>query len=135
GAIADELRRGLADGAGILGELGTSTPIDPFEERQLIAAAKVQRESGAAIVVHPAIWAREHLRILDLLERAGADLARVVIAHCDEIIDADWHARIAERGATLAFDTFGSESRFDASDAEEPRDSDRIACLLKLLER
>jgi len=141
-AIADDLLRWLTEGmygttiqAGLMGELGTSSPIYPFEERQLRAAARVQRQTGASINVHPLIWGHEHLHILDILEEEGADLSRVTVSHCDELIEPEWHARIAERGAVLSFDTFGSETFFDRSFAQEPRDTDRIACLLRLLEQ
>jgi len=140
--IADDLLRWLTEGmygttiqAGLMGELGTSSPIYPFEERQLRAAARVQRQTGASINVHPLIWGHEHLHILDILEEEGADLSRVAISHCDELVEPEWHARIAERGAVLSFDTFGSETFFDRSFAQEPRDTDRIECLLHLLEQ
>ena len=140
--IADDLLRWLTEGmygttiqAGLMGELGTSSPIYPFEERQLRAAARVQRQTGASINVHPLIWGHEHLHILDILEEEGADLSRVAISHCDELVEPEWHARIAERGAVLSFDTFGSETFFDRSFAQEPRDTDRIECLLRLLEQ
>lgn len=141
-AIADDLLRWLNEGmygtsirAGLMGELGTSSPIYPFEERQLRAAARVQQQTGASINVHPLIWGHEHLRILDILEEEGADLTRVAISHCDELAEPEWHARIAERGAVLSFDTFGSETYFDRSFAQEPRDTERITCVLRLLEK
>jgi phosphotriesterase-related protein len=140
--IADDLLRWLTEGmygttirAGLMGELGTSSPIYPFEERQLRAAARVQHQTGASINVHPLIWGHEHLHILDILEEEGADLSRVAISHCDELIEPEWHVRIAERGTVLSFDTFGSETFFDRSFAQEPRDTDRIACVLHLLEK
>ena len=140
--IADDLLRWLSEGmygttirAGLMGELGTSSPIYPFEERQLRAAARVQQKTGASINVHPLIWGHEHLHILDILEEEGADLSRVAISHCDELVEPAWHARIAERGAVLSFDTFGSETYFDRSFAQEPRDTDRIECVIRLLEK
>jgi len=139
-ALADELQGWLVEGmygtpvrAGLMGELGTSSPIQPFEERQLRAAARVQRATGATINVHPDLWSHEHIRILDILEDEGANLASVVLSHCDQLVEPEWHARIAERGATLSFDTFGSEFSFDGDGSEEPRDSERITCLLRLL--
>lgn len=141
-AIADDLLRWLQEGmygtdirAGLMGELGTSSPIYPFEERQLRAAARAQKQTGASINVHPLIWGHEHLHILDILEEEGADLTRVAISHCDELVEPQWHAKIAERGATLSFDTFGSETYFDEEFAQEPRDSERIECVLRLLEK
>src|SRR5258708_39374120 len=137
--IADDLLRWLTEGmdgttiqAGLMGELGTSSPIYPFEERQLRAAARVQRQTGASINVHPLIWGHEHLHILDILEEEGADLSRVAISHCDELVEPEWHARIAERGAVLSFDTFGSETFFDRSFAQDPRVTHSIEGVLHL---
>jgi phosphotriesterase-related protein len=140
-ALTDELERAVREGllgttvrAGILGELGTATPIQPFEERQLRAAARVQRATGVGINVHPAIWGHEHLRIIDILDDAGADVSRVAISHCDELVEPDWHAKIAERGVMLCFDTFGAEGVSDSDGSQEPRDSERLDCLRRLLD-
>jgi phosphotriesterase-related protein len=139
--LEDDLHRWVIEGmygtdvrAGILGELGTMSPIRPFEERQLRAAVRVQQATGIAINVHPSIWAHEHLRIIDILEDAGADLARVAISHCDQLVEPDWHARIAERGVMLSFDTFGAEFEYDSDGSREPTDAERIACLVRLLD-
>lgn len=114
-----------------MGELVPSSPIYPFEERQLRAAAYMQRQTS--INVHPLIWGHEHPHILHILEEEGTDLTRVAISHCDELIEPEWHAKIAERGAVISFDTFGSEAYFDRSFEHEPRDTDRIACVLRSL--
>lgn len=119
--------------AGIIGEIGTTCPLHPFEAASLIAAAHAQRLSGAAINVHPDVWERGHFDVLDVLERAGADLSKTIVSHVDEIVDPDFHARIAERGVYLSFDTFGSEFTFDGT--EEPRDTDRITCIQRLLDK
>jgi len=139
--LADELERWVVEGmygteirAGILGELGTMSPIHPFEERQLRAAARVQRKTGVAINVHPSIWAHEHLRIIEILEQAGADLRRVAISHCDQLVEPDWHRQIAERGVTLCFDTFGAEFEYAGDGSREPTDTERIDCLRRLLD-
>src|SRR5260370_2163654 len=140
--ITDDLLRWLQEGmygtgirAGRMGELGASSPIYPFEERQLRAAARAKKQTGASINVHPLIWGHEHLHILDILEAEGADLTRVAMSHCDELVEPQWHAQIAERGAVLSFDTFGSETYFDEQFGHEPRDSERIECVLRLLEK
>jgi phosphotriesterase-related protein len=138
--ILDEILKSLQVGigstdvkAGIIGEIGSSVPLHPFERESLIAAAKAQRKTGVAINIHPDIWEFGHIDVLDILEAAGADLNRIVMSHMDEVVDTDWHCRIAERGVYLGFDTFGSEFSYDSVD--EPRDSDRIGCLLDLLAR
>jgi phosphotriesterase-related protein len=140
-AIADQLEGWLTEGmygttvrAGLLGELGTASPIRPFEERQLRAAARVQRATGTAINVHPDLWSHEHLRILDILEDAGADLGKVALSHCDQLIEPEWHARIAERGVFLDFDTFGAEFTYESDGSREPLDTERIDCLRRLMD-
>src|SRR5437870_7566716 len=139
--LADELEGWVVEGmygtdvrAGMLGELGTMSPIRPFEERQLRAAARVQRKTGVAINVHPAIWAHEHLRIIDILDEAGADLSRVAISHCDQLVEPEWHRRVAERGVYLCFDTFGAEFQFESDGSREPTDTERIDCLVRLVD-
>src|SRR5579875_1464171 len=74
-ALRDEMWHDLVEGfadtgvrAGILGELGTSSPVAPAEEKVLRAAAAVQRATGVGINVHLAIFSTEGLRVLDLLE-------------------------------------------------------------------
>ncbi|MEA2674638.1 MAG: phosphotriesterase-related protein [Chloroflexota bacterium] len=140
-ALADQLEGWVVQGmygttvrAGLLGELGTASPIRPFEERQLRAAARVQRSTGVAINVHPDLWSHEHLRILDILEEAGADLGKVALSHCDQLLEPEWHARIAARGALLSFDTFGAEFTYESDGSREPLDSERIACISRLLD-
>ncbi|MGC8488923.1 MAG: phosphotriesterase family protein [Clostridia bacterium] len=140
-ALRDEMRHDLEEGfletgirAGILGELGTSSPIRPGEEKVLRAAATVQRDTGVGINVHLAIFAAEGLRVLDLLEKFGADLSRVALSHLDEHLDPAYHRAIAERGAFLSFDTFGSECEFREAGEAEPKDGERLEALGRLLD-
>jgi phosphotriesterase-related protein len=120
--------------AGIIGEIGTSSPIHPDERRVLQAAARAQRSTGAAINVHLAIFAREGLRVLDILDNAGADLSRVALSHLDENPDSAYHLAIAKRGAYVEFDTFGSECYFDEDGLREPTDLERLDALDDLLD-
>ena len=118
--------------AGLLGELGTSSPIKEDEVKVLRAGARAHLKTGVSINVHPAIWYREGPRILDILQAEGVDLRRVALSHMDELIDYDYHCSLAVRGAWLSFDTFGSEYHF--GDEREPTDQERIGALLRLLE-
>jgi phosphotriesterase-related protein len=135
--LVHEIEGGL-DGTdvrpGIIGEIGTSSPIHPHEAKVLRVAAAAQARTGLAINVHVAIFFRETLAALDILERAGADLSRVVISHLDEQPDTAYHRAILERGAYVEYDTFGSESYFDGRGAAEPSDRERVNALLELLE-
>ncbi|MCL5952130.1 MAG: phosphotriesterase-related protein [Chloroflexi bacterium] len=138
--LSEEIVKCLQEGigqtdvrAGIIGEVGTSDPLHPFERESLVAAAKAQNRTGAAINIHPDVWGRGHLEVLNILEAAGADLDRTIMSHMDEVMDPEWHTQVAARGVYLSFDTFGSEFTYDG--VEEPKDSDRIRVLISLLEK
>lgn len=138
--IADEIIKCLKVGigrtdvcAGIIGEIGTSSPVHPFERESLIGAAQAHLQTGAAINVHPESRGYEHLQVLDILENAGVDPSCIVMSHMDELTETDWHLKVAERGVWISFDTFGSELCFDG--IEEPRDTDRVDCLIRLMDK
>jgi phosphotriesterase-related protein len=121
--------------AGIIGEIGTRSPIHPDEEKVLRAAARAHRATGAAINVHLAIFAREGQRVLDnLLDEEGLNPARVALSHLDEQPDAAYHRGLAERGVYIEFDCFGSECYFDEDGVHEPSDAERVDALLRLLD-
>lgn len=138
--IADHFIRRLQVGfdgtdirGGVIGEIGTSSPLHEDEIKVLRAAARAHRDTGVPINVHPAIWHREGPRILDILAADGVDLRRVALSHMDELLDYDYHCSLAVRGAWLSFDTFGSEFHFADEGAQEPTDTQRLAALLRLL--
>ena len=144
--IADYLVRQIEEGndgvrAGLIGELAShNEPVpDPSgyrlyepEQRVFVAAAKAQRRAGVAISTHAALGRAGHAQ-LDVLERAGADLTRVVIGHCDahwhEDIELDlkYYLPILERGAYCEFDLIG----WTEVAADEIR-AERIAALVQL---
>jgi phosphotriesterase-related protein len=134
--LVDEIEGGLGGTdvrPGIIGEIGTSSPIHPDEAKNLRVAAAAQALTGLAINVHVAIFHREALAALDILEAAGADLSRVVISHLDEQLDTAYHRAVLERGAYVEFDTFGSEAYFDGEGSAEPSDRERVTALIELL--
>ena len=118
--------------AGVLGELGTSSPIHPDEVKVLQAAARAQVDTDVPINVHCALFDKEGMRILDILEDAGGDLRRVALSHMDELLDFDYHRQLAQRGAWLSFDTFGSE--LPLWNHREPTDEERIEHLGRMID-
>jgi phosphotriesterase-related protein len=135
--IVGELTDGFGDTgvrAGIIGEIGTRTPIHPDEEKALRAAARAHHATGAAINVHLAIFGREGHRVLDVLESERVDPRRVALSHLDERPDFTYHRELAQRGAYIEFDCFGSECYWDEDDTREASDAERIEALLKLLD-
>ena len=115
--IAEEIVRDVVEGvdgihAGVIGEIGVSRPITAFEERQLRATAKAQKATGAAVNLHFDIQTTpaEHNYALDILEKAGADLSRVVISHLPpRLEEVDRCVALAERGCYVELDLFGME--------------------------
>lgn len=97
--------------AGIIGEIATGhRDIDATEARILRAAAAAHRRTGAPIATH-ALFTSIGVDQLDILEAAGADLAKVVIGHADTNPDVAYHDAILGRGAWLGFDTIGQSDK------------------------
>lgn len=118
--------------AGVIGELGTSgNEITPSEERVLIAAARVQRETRVAIMVHTEGVRETVLRALALLERNGADIERVHICHVNR---ARWWKDVVSRGAMIGLDCFGSIFAIDSETAMNPTDQARIDDLREIFD-
>ena len=143
-SVADELLRDFEEGfpgtsarAGVLGEIGTSEPLTPTEQVVLRASARVQRQVGAAMIVHPDSSHRTYEQIaptLDLLESEGALLHKVIVSHTDERLHRrpDDYARLARRGCILAFDTFGKQHYYPQRRRQYPSDEQRIQLLAQL---
>jgi phosphotriesterase-related protein len=96
--------------AGILGEIGCNTPLAEAERRVLRCCAAAQRETGAAISIHPGARDKDGLEIVRILKEAGADLSRVVIGHMDLFNYSNLTCRkIMDQGCNIAFDNLGHE--------------------------
>jgi phosphotriesterase-related protein len=122
--IVRELEVGVDDTgirAGVIGEIGTTVPIHPDEDKVLRAAARAHVRTGAPIDIHlspppTGDWFNAH-DVLDVLEEEGADLRRVLLSHLDncpgpgEELDRalDYHRDIAKRGCFLGYDGVGKE--------------------------
>jgi phosphotriesterase-related protein len=143
--VEDEMLRDVVDGipgtgvrAGVLGEIGTTEPLSSTEHIVLQATGRVQAQTGTAIVMHPDSVHRTYEQIapaLDILEQAGADLNRVIISHCDDRLhpNYDAYAKLAARGCTLAFDTFGKQTYYATRGRQYPSDDQRIATIARLV--
>lgn len=143
-ALAERFTAEIRDGmdcteirAGLIGEIGCSWPLEPVERRALIAAARAQMRTGAAISVHPGRHPDACGQILDILEGAGADLSRVVLCHMDRTYpDGTGILPLLERGALVEWDFFGIEqSRYWMGDVELPTDRQRLRTIADLAER
>ena len=116
--------------AGII-KVGCSHPLMSAERKTLMAAARAQRASGAAITVHVGRSDRSALDIVELLRNSGADLSRVVLGHLDLRIEkGETLKALAETGCYLEFDLFGHEiSHYPLAARDMPNDTMRMDLL------
>ena len=114
--------------AGIIGEIGCTWPLAPNERKSLSAAAIAQRETGAAILIHPGRHPEAPLEILELLANGGADLSRVIMGHLDRtVFDFQALQGIAASGCFLEWDLFGNEgSYYPLAEIDMPSDAQRL---------
>ncbi len=154
GEIAERMIIELTEGidgtgirAGVIGEIGTSHPLHPREEKVLRAAARAQQGTGYPISVHVAPSARQGHDVLEILENEGADLGRVVMGHLDLTLghlDAEfdeivgYHSSLGERGCYIQYDTCGVELYVPSGGLGPPfwlpSDLTRLKAIARLLE-
>ena len=137
--IVDEIVTGVGDTAvkaGIIGEIGCTWPLTENERKVLRASARAQRDTGAAILIHPGRDKRAPGEILGVLDEAGADLGRTVMGHLDRtVFDFDGLVRLAKSGCYLEYDLFGHESSFyPLSDIDMPSDAQRMDVITRLVD-
>ena len=133
--LAEEIVSDITEGvggtgvrAGIIGEVGCSWPLTENERRSLAAAAIAQRETGAAILIHPGRHPSAPAEILELLGRDGADISRVIMGHLDRtVFELDALLAIAGSGCYLEWDLFGNEgSYYPLAEIDMPSDARRL---------
>ena len=142
-ALARQIIVDITDGvdgsgikAGIIGEIGCTWPLTANERKSLRASAIAQRQTGAAILIHPGRHPDAPLEILQTLSDAGADIARVIMGHLDRtVFDFESVRRIAQSGCYLEWDLFGSESSYyPLADIDMPSDAQRLDFVKRAVE-
>ncbi len=113
--VADLLVRDIQEGiddtgvrAGIIGEVGCDRYLTPAEERSFRAAARAHLATGLTITTHAGRWP-VGISQVRLLRSEGVDPGRVIIGHCDMVLDRAYHRAVAEAGAWVQFDTIQAE--------------------------
>lgn len=108
--MVKEVEEGIDDSgvrAGVIGEVGASVgTITEVEKRLFLAAGQAQRETGAPVITHTDVG-KMATDQLDLLEKGGADPAKVLVGHMDCTDDHNAHLAVAKRGAFVGFDRIG----------------------------
>lgn len=109
--IIRDIEQGVGDTgvrAGIIGEIGADQPyISAAEERSFRAAARAHHRTGLTITTHSASWP-VGLEQLALLREEGVDPRRIIIGHCDSVLDSEYHFKLARAGCFVAFDCIGT---------------------------
>jgi len=124
--------------AGIIGEIGCQATWTDQEKRVMRGAVAAQRETGAALNVHPGRHADQPQEIMDFIRAEGGDPSRTIISHLDRtIFDDDRMFRLADTGCIMEFDLFGQETTFywRQPDVFMPNDGMRLQTLRKLADR
>ncbi len=97
--------------AGIIGEIGCTTPLQDSERKVLRASAAAQQQTGAALNIHPSMSEDGVLEIIKILDDNGADLSRTVISHQENLgmnnNRRTIYRKLVDAGCYLEFDTFG----------------------------
>lgn len=111
GKMINEFKNGVGPmkiKPGLLGEVGVSDISNPIEIKSLCASAMAQRELGCPVLIHTPIWEKDGNKILDILEKAGADISNVALSHLDPTMDDyDYADSLAKRDAYIVYDQFG----------------------------
>ncbi len=136
--IVADITQGVGDTgvrAGIIGEIGCTWPLTANERKVLRAAASAQRETGAAILIHPGRNEAAPREILDVLAESGADLGRTIMGHLDRTVaNFETLMDLASSGCYLEWDLFGNESSYyPLSDISMPSDAQRIDVIAKMV--
>lgn len=119
--------------AGVIGEIGTSSPVHPNERKNLVAAGIIFRQTGAAVQVHTDPWGKTGLEVAELLVKNGVDPRKIVICHTDVRLDVPYIRSLLRKGVFVEFDNFGKEFRADSSHVFA-RDSERVGTIRTLLD-
>lgn len=128
-SLIDELTNGLDRTKiipALIGEIGTSEPVTDRERKVVTAAARAGAETGTSVNVHLDPRGSRALELMRIMLDEGMPAERVVFSHLDERLDRGYHKEIAESGAVLEYDTFGSEFYFGDGLWKDPTDAERL---------
>jgi phosphotriesterase-related protein len=124
--------------AGFIGEIGTTWPWTDNEKKVVRAAVAAQRDTGAALMIHPGRHERLPLAIVDFIRKEGADLERTIMCHIERTIaDPGVLLELAATGVRLEYDLFGLETSYYPYNPafDMPNDGERMRQILFLIER
>lgn len=101
--------------AGIIKVATDSDQTTNRDRRLFAAAAAASRATGAPVITH-CEDGRGAMSQIDLLDRLGVPLERVVLSHTDKVVDPAYHRDLLDTGVNLEYD----QALRHAGDAEPP---------------
>jgi len=122
--------------AGLLGEIGTTSPWTENERKVLRAAIAAQRETGAPLMIHPGRHPRMPMELAEFVRKEGGELRRTIMCHiCRTIADVGAVLDLAQTGIWLEYDLFGLENSYYPYNPsfDMPNDGGRMAHVLALI--
>jgi phosphotriesterase-related protein len=122
--------------AGLLGEIGTTSPWTENEKKVLRAAVIAQRATGAPLMIHPGRHPRMPMELAEFVQKEGGDVRRTIMCHiCRTISDVRAVIDLAQTGIWLEYDLFGLENSYYPYNPsfDMPNDGGRMAHVLALI--
>ena len=111
--IKDILQGNSGIHSGIIGEVGCSFPLTDNEKKSLKSAIMAQKETGAAIIIHPGRDESSPSEIVDFIKSNKGIIDRTIIGHIERTIyDYEKLESLAKTGVYLNFDQLGIESSY-----------------------
>lgn len=126
--------------AGIIGEIGVSHILYPFEEKSLKAACRAQVRTGAPLMIHINPWSTQGRAAMKTVQAHGIAAEKVVICHSDVENREDYIFELLDMGVFLEFDNFGKEMATDLWDVKPgsgrfATDWERVRLIQMIVER
>ena len=83
--------------------------------------------------VHLSFRGMDGVEVLEALVEEGMPPDRCILSHMDEVLDRGYHREVAQTGAILEYDTFGSDFLYGTPRLRNPSDSERLEMAAWLL--
>lgn len=127
---------GTAIRAGLIGEMGLSTPPHADEIKALTAACPVQKRTGAGMCIHPPREPAAPRELVELVGKNGGLVEKTAIAHLERTLPTRGDfLDLAQTGCFLELDFFGLESGFyPFAPIDMPNDAGRLSIMRALID-
>jgi phosphotriesterase-related protein len=97
---------GTSRRAGLLKASSSLHQITPLEQTAFAAVALAHHATGACISTHTEAGTMAHAQI-DILTSHAVPVERIIIGHCDRLLDLKHHTSLLNRGVTIGYDQIG----------------------------